>query len=447
MLGSDIVTERMYPLRHHPVQAEYWTSPYRFNIIPSGRRSGKTELAGKRKAVLKAIRGISKAGRRVLDYKVGICAPTRDQVKRIYWDDLKQIINPKLIKKISEQALFIKLLHGPEIWLHGMDKPQRIEGSPWDHIVLDEYANMKSKVWQEHVMPALADRNGTCDFIGVPEGRNHYYDLWKAAESDPLNLWGRFTWKSSEILSEEQIKHYKHTLDPLIYQQEMEGSFVLFAGRLYHAYDERYNLERVDYDPNGDLILCFDFNVSPGVAIICQEFPMEDSYNDSITCVIGEVYIPKHSNTLLVCDRIIQDWGGHQGKIYAYGDATGGHGGSASVLGSDWDLIHQKLGSRFGFNRFRLNVSPGNPPVRDRVNALNSRLCSLDKTVRLLIDPTKAPRTVKDFEGVKVLEGSAGEIDKSDLELTHLTDAIGYYCHEEFPIVSEDSYEQKVYGT
>ena len=39
-----------------------------------------------------------------------------------------------------------------------------------------EYGNMKLEAWGANVRPALSDRKGWCDLIGVPEGRNHYYD-------------------------------------------------------------------------------------------------------------------------------------------------------------------------------------------------------------------------------------------------------------------------------
>ena len=44
-------------LKYHPEQARLWTSGARFNVVPAGRRSGKTEIVGKRKVILRAIRG------------------------------------------------------------------------------------------------------------------------------------------------------------------------------------------------------------------------------------------------------------------------------------------------------------------------------------------------------------------------------------------------------
>jgi hypothetical protein len=42
---------------------------------------------------------------------------------------------------------------------------------------------------------------------------------------------------------------------------------------------------------------------------------------------------------------------------------------------------------------------------------------------------------VRDFDGVRVVEGGSGEIDKqTDKSLSHISDAAGYYIAERFPI-------------
>jgi hypothetical protein len=117
-----------------------------------------------------------------------------------------------------------------------------------------------------------------------------------------------------------------------------------------------------------------------------------------------------------------------------YGDATGGSGGTAKVDGSDWSLIKQYLRPVFG-DKLRFRVDQSNPLERVRVNAVNSRCKSADGQVRLLVSKSGCPNLIKDFEGVRVIEGSAGDIDKdADPKLTHLTDAIGYYIEKCFPV-------------
>ena len=365
-------------------------------------------------------------------------APTRDQAKRIWWDCLKAMV-PKwaMHGKPSESELVIRFRNGSSIWVVGMDKPERIEGSPWDGGVLDEFANMKPHTWGAHVRPALSDRLGWCDLIGVPEGRNHYYDMAEAAKARMLELgtdsdWGFYTWKSADVLPPEEVEAARRDLDPLTFQQEYEASFVNFVGQAYYPFSDQHKA-KLEYNPKAPLIVCLDFNVEPGVAWISQEMRLPIG-NDG-TGVVGEVYIPRNSNTPAVCRKLIEDWGEHGGKVKVYGDATGGARGSAKVAGSDWDLVTEALRGHFG-QRVSFHVPKSNPTERARVNAVNSRLLSGDGTIRLQVDPTRAPHVVRDFEGVRTLEGGSGEIDKkSDPNLTHITDAGGYYIVREFPIV------------
>ena len=372
-------------------------------------------------------------------------APTRDQVKRIYWSDLKRMVPEHLrLREPSESKLIMYLVTGAEIHLLGMDKPERVEGSPWDGGVLDEIANMKKRTWPEHVRPALSDRRGWCDFIGVPEGRNHYYDLYKDAQAQfheaiaagRVPEWNAFWWKSADILDPAEIKAAKRDLDELTFLQEYEASFVNFSGRAYYPFVEHTHCAKLEYNPKWDLEICFDFNVSPGVAAVIQEqwlptSATEETWGDG---VIGEVYIPRNSNTPRVCDKLIKDFGKHRGKIKCYGDYTGGARGTAKVMGSDWQLVKQKLWGHFGHDQVQFIVKP-NPRERDRINSVNSRLQTIENDRRMMVDPSKAPFTVKDLEGVALLEGGSGEIDKRlDTDLTHLTDAIGYRIWEKYPV-------------
>ncbi|MBA3843509.1 MAG: hypothetical protein H0X39_13020 [Actinobacteria bacterium] len=451
---------RWEPLRPHATQRAFYLSQHRFNVVPAGRRSGKTEIA-KRRLVKRAVRG-SHFDRPRYFY----AAPTYGQVKRIAWADLKRLVPPAAMRgRPSESELVIPLWHGGEIFLVGMDKPERIEGAPVDGGVLDEYGNMKEQAWGENVRPTLSDRLGFCDLIGVPEGRNHYYDTDLRAQAEMAEFgaaseWAHFHWVSADILPAAEIEAAKRDLDPLTYAQEYEGSFVNFEGRAYYAFTDANKARlRSLYDPKQPLKVCLDFNVAPGVAAIVQEIPLvvTGAPRGGVvsTCVIGEVWIDNNSNTPAVCRKVLTDWAGHQGLVEVYGDATGGARGTAQVSGSDWDLARKVLREGepsqqikgFG-GRVSFYVKTANPAERARVNAVNSRTRSMSDAVRLYVDPAAAPHVVRDLEGVRTLKGGSGEIDKKvDPKLTHISDAIGYYIDYRFPIgavpqVSVSTFEQ-----
>lgn len=440
---------RWTQFRPHPAGEAYSLSPHRFNTVPAGRRSGKTERA-KRKLVIRAMEACTPWEPRFF-----AAAPTRDQAKRIYWDDLKAL-SPRdlLAARPSETELMIPFKNGAQLWVVGMDKPERIEGQPWDGGVLDENGNMKPTAWAANVRPALSDRLGWCDLIGVPEGRNHYYDLDKAAkammaEKGDASEWGSYSWPSSDILPASEIEAARRDLDELTFQQEYEASFINFSGRAYYVFLDRTHTAPLKYDPRKTLCLCFDFNVEPGVCAVTQEQVLPRQHERDAagaalldkpvtgTGVIGEVHIPKNSNTPAVCRKIIADWGSHAGPVHCYGDATGGARGSAKVQGSDWELIRAELKPVFG-DRLTFRMKSSNPPERSRINAVNSRLMSANGTIRMMVDPAKAPNVVRDLEGVQLLKGGSGEIDKKATPaLTHISDALGYRVEYEFPVVKQ----------
>jgi hypothetical protein len=344
-----------------------------------------------------------------------------------------------LIAGVWESSLTIKTVHGSEIVVVGLDKSARMEGSPWDGGVIDEIANVKEEAWPENIRPVLSDRNGWCDLIGVPEGRNFYFKMVKRAEALVSEYgddaeWGVFHWKSEDILPAKEIESAKRDLDPQTYLQEYCANFVVFEGQVYYTFDSATHTAKLRslYDPKQPLIVGLDFNVAPGVAVICQEMMLPNGMYG--TGAIGEVFIDRNSNTPAVCRKIAADWSNHAGRILMYGDATGGAQGSAKVSGSDWELVAKELRPVFG-GRLEFNVPSHNPQERSRVNAVNTRFKSADGAVRAMVDPFACPHLVEDLEGVRALKGGSGEIDKKiDPKLTHISDAFGYYVAKEFPV-------------
>lgn len=432
-----MLTSRWYELRYHRERQRLWNSRKRFRVVPAGRRSGKTEYA-KRFIVREALRF-----NRFYDGRFACLAPTRDQAKRIFWDDLKALVPKPSQTKVSESELSIKLENGALLQVLGMDKPERVEGPPLDGAVCDEYGNMKPEVWSRHLSGALAtiDRPGWAWFIGVPEGRNHYYRLYQEALKPDRPAWDAFHWVSSDILDPDEIEDAKTRMDPLSYDQEFNASFLNFTGRAYYAFDQtKHAVERLKYNPDLPLIFCFDFNRAPGVAIVLQEQEYGGPnpwVSENFTAAIGEVFIPQNSTTPAVCRKLVHDWDKHKGKIYCYGDSTGGAKGSAKVKGSDWDLIKAELRMEFA-ERVKFRVPKRNPLQRSRVNSVNSRLVTADGYIHFLIDPKNCKHLIEDLDGVIVLEGGAGEIDKDhDEMLTHMSDAIGYYFAEKYNVYKE----------
>ena len=412
-----------------PAQRAVAVSKARFRVLVAGRRFGKTHVA-----IWELAKAASQPKR-----KVWYIAPTYKMAKQITWTTLKDKLSRcGWANKLHEVGLIAELSNGSTIELKGADNYDSLRGVGLDFVVLDEVQDIKREAWTEVLRPTLSDTGGHALFIGTPKGRNHFHE-WYRQGQEGLEGWQswQFTTLDGANVPAAEIEAARRDLDPLTFSQEYEASFVDFAGRCYYPFNVADQCRPLKYDPKAALMWSFDFNVSPGTAVVSQE-------QDGKTCVIGEVYIPRNSNTPAVCRKLLTDWKDHTGPIECYGDATGGASGSAKVMGSDWDLIKAEL--RPIAHRVSYHVPRSNPRERARVNAVNARLKSADGQIHMLIDPAKAPHLVRDFEGVSILAGSSGEIDKkSDPNLTHISDAVGYYIDHRFPIADRQLHERSIF--
>lgn len=428
-----MLSPRWYPLRPVPAYEGLIHSRARFDVIEAGRRSGKTELV-KRMAVVEALAMSRKLGR----WFTKLCAPTLTQAVEIYWDDIQELTKPMWAAppRIVRKVVFLR--GGAEIWVCGLDRPQRIEGSPVNRLAVDELADVRDGAWERHLKPALdTEQDGYPDarawLCGVPRPGSQFSKLAEMAKDPFEPSYAYHTWTSESVLSAEKIAEAKRTLDANVYAQEYLAQRVSMEGMAYYAWDRTVHLRDVVYNPALPLVFALDFNVDPGTAVIMQEQVIGET---PTTCVIDEVHIPKNSSTPSVARKLIEQWGHHKGDVHLYGDPSGGNRHTSQLEGTDWELVRQILRPVFG-DRLRSRVARKQPPIRDRVNCVNARLRSADGTVSMAVHPRKAPNVVKDFEGVTLLRGGAGEIDKRGCEergLTHLSEAIGYYIHEKHPI-------------
>ena len=116
--------ERWYALIDIDVQvrlSEAVGNGVRFPVVPAGRRSGKTE---------RAKRFVAKQAMKNADQKYFLSAPTQDQAKKIWFDDMCALTlstTHERQPRVSPQPV-IYMPNGTEIHIIGLDKPQRIEG-------------------------------------------------------------------------------------------------------------------------------------------------------------------------------------------------------------------------------------------------------------------------------------------------------------------------------
>ena len=395
----------------HQAILKYWNQKKRFKIVHAGRRSYKTELA-KRNLVLESLKNPNQ--------NLFFGAPTYGQAKRISWQDLKDLTPSVFIKSISESELRIKLVNNSEINVFGFDKPARFEGVRWNGGVLDEYADMKAQVWNQNVMPSLRDTNGWCWLVGVPEGRNHYYEQYLYALNDTDNEWGVYNWHTADIMDRKEVEKERKRLDERTFKQEYQGSFEAYEGRAYVYYEPLTHRKDIAYNKNLPLIISCDFNTDPCVWIIGQD------NNGSINVL--EELIQRNTDiwkmTIALKDKL--EFYRPQ-EIKFYGDMEHGNNRSVAATSTSWQIIKNEMK---GYNiTYKLK---SHPRIIDRVNAVNSKLRSSDGLVHLTIS-NKCLYLHKDFEMVSLED--LQKTKATDKDRTHASDCLGYWINYDYPIL------------
>ena len=206
-----------------PWQQEVMESSARFKVIAAGRRTGKSHLAAV-SLILSALNG--EKG------KTFYVAPTQGQARDVIWNTIFDIAG-EIIERSHVNNLEITLAGGNTIYLKGADRPDTLRGVSLKHLVLDEYAFMKPEVFDSILRPALADCKGTAIFIGTPEGRNHFFDVYQGAES--WDDWESFHYTSFDnpIVDRKEIEHARQTLPAWAFQQEFMASFDARTGGMF----------------------------------------------------------------------------------------------------------------------------------------------------------------------------------------------------------------------
>ena len=249
-----MATELNFPL--HKAQQEIFASNSRFKVVGAGRRFGKSHLA-RVKLIIKALEEKNEFGYDLSDKACYYIAPTFNQAKDIMWQPLKQMAAP-ITEKVRENEGILTLVNGRQIHLKGSDRPETLRGVGLSFVVMDEYAFMKEEVWTAIIRPTLADVRGGALFIGTPNGKNHFYDLFlNARDGIDSKDWEAWTFRSLDNPFLDPSEVLMATKDmPLEYvKQEFEANFASFGGTVFKS----DMIEKIDKPiGGGDLYITVD---------------------------------------------------------------------------------------------------------------------------------------------------------------------------------------------
>jgi hypothetical protein len=172
------------------------------------------------------------------DARYAYIAPFYAQAKNIAWDYLLKFAEPAIVKA-NQSELWVELVNGAKIRLFGADNPDSLRGLYLDGVVLDEYADMKPRLWGEIVRPLLTDRQGWATFIGTPKGHNAFYDIYNEAQKSPHWYVKTLRADQSGLLAQSELLDAQATMSANQYEQEFLCSFEAAILGAYYGQEMR----------------------------------------------------------------------------------------------------------------------------------------------------------------------------------------------------------------
>tara|TARA_R100000781_G_scaffold94684_2_gene59010 strand:+ start:4362 stop:5564 length:1203 start_codon:yes stop_codon:yes gene_type:complete len=371
-------------------------------VLVAGRRFGKSHLS----LIWLLTKPIQSDERR------WVITPTYRQGKTTTWKLMRSIFRNQDCQ-INESELLIKLPNNSEIAIKGAEQENNLRGAGLDMVVLEEYSYIKPHVWDEIIYPMLTTTDGEALFIGTPNGYDHLYDVYMLGQggNPDWESW-HYTTVDGGYVSKEEIEKAKSMMDERAFKTEFLGSFETTGNRAAYNFDRSVHIKKAQQITDR-LAWGLDFNVDYMSAVLIVE------YSDGSIHYLDEIRLTNsNTNEMALAMKKIAP------NIPVYPDSAGS-ARSTSSNRSDHQILRDH-----GYN---VISKKANPPVIDRLNALNRMLKDTNGKIRMTVDP-RCRFLIKDLEQVQRTRD--GKIDKSDIKLTHMLDASSYYIAYKHPIVN-----------
>jgi hypothetical protein len=314
---------------------------------------------------------------------------------------------------------------GTKILFRAVDEFERLRGTNLAWFGIDELTYTSEEAWLR-LEGRLRDPEAKqlCGFaVWTPKGFDWVYKRFVREKIQGYDVIRAQPYENRYLLEcvPDFYDRLKDSYDEGFFQQEVQGDYVnINAGAVYSAFDRQRNVKEQKLDRILPLFWALDFNVDPMCSVVVQRD------GDEIR-VLDEIVL-RRASTLEACEEFHTRFPNHQAGLVVYGDASGARRQTAGT--TDYKIVSEFL-RREGYERAKFKVPASNPPVRERVELVNSKLLSAAGDSFLTVSP-RCKDLIADFEEVVYIPDSV-RIDKDkDPRRTHLSDALGYLLWQEF---------------
>lgn len=374
----------------------------------------------------------------------GYFAPTYPQIRDIFYPTMEEVAEKLgMTVKIKESKHEVRLYRNgalvSTIICRSMEHPGRIVGFKIGRGLIDEMDIMalaKARLAWRKIIARLRWKGPKgfqpqIDVTTTPEGFMFMWEMWvKAVRDKPelAELYGMVqasTYDNRENLPEGYIESLYDTYPKELIDAYLDGKFVNMAsGTVYAHYDRELNRTDATIQEGEDVHIGMDFNVNKmaGIAhVIRADRP----------AAIGELVNIRDTPSMIeaikakywVYDPARSDWVRTR-QIYVYPDASGRNTSSKNASLSDIALLEAA--------GFRVHAPAANPPIKDRVLAMNMLFCDNKGVRHYMVNDTLAPTYAENLE--QQVYGTSGEPDKTAGK-DHTNDGGGYFIHSRWPVI------------
>ncbi|MFQ5685074.1 MAG: hypothetical protein ACE5GV_00290 [Candidatus Scalindua sp.] len=207
--------------------------------------------------------------------------PNYAQARKAFWDNITEdgrsyldFIPPLLFDKKWLNEMKVRLVNGSMIQIVGSENYDTIRGTNPSGVVLSEYAYQNPQVWVAILSPILQKNNGWAIFNSTPQGKNHFYELYEYAKTDPEWYAGRFTIEDTGLIDAKQVLiSRKQGVSEEMIQQEYFCSFSAgvigsYYGKQIDIMEKEGRIGYVPCDANRLVYTAWDLGFTDSMAII-----------------------------------------------------------------------------------------------------------------------------------------------------------------------------------
>ncbi len=267
---------------------------------------------------------------------------------------------------------------------------------------------------ERSIRPTLSDRQGGALFCGTPRGVGSWsHDLYTFAQHQKDWKSFQFTTIDGGNVPEEEVEAAKRDLDPKTFAQEYLATFNTYSGTVFYNFHYNDCVKELPQPDTGVIYVGMDFNFDPMTAIIAQVRGNEVYIYDEI--------MMRGSSTEDMVNEINHRYA--YSKVVVFPDPASKQRKTSAGGKTDLSILINA-----GYD---VKVRTYHTPVRDRVNAVNTKLKNAANERTLFIHP-KCKNTIDSLQRLTYKEGT-NQVDK-DSGLDHMGDAVGYLIDYLFPI-------------